>query len=94
VQKRDFRGRNSRKELSFTGIEVCFSLKGSVQDRSGGKQSWMPVSDNRQIPFAFDLDGTLIRHRPLWEGLVSVLDRRPWLIFAAIAWAISGQKPC
>ena len=49
------------------------------------------VSDNRHVPLCIDLDGTLIATDTLWEGLVSVLIRRPWLIFAAIAWAISGK---
>lgn len=49
------------------------------------------VSDNRHVPLCIDLDGTLVATDTLWEGLVSVLIRRPWLIFAAIAWAISGK---
>ncbi|KJS20084.1 MAG: UbiA prenyltransferase [Hoeflea sp. BRH_c9] len=49
------------------------------------------VSDNRHVPLCIDLDGTLVATDTLWEGLVSVLIRRPWLIFAAIAWALSGK---
>lgn len=49
------------------------------------------VSDNRHVPLCIDLDGTLIATDTLWEGLVSMLIRRPWLIFAAVAWAISGK---
>jgi len=49
------------------------------------------VSDNRHVPLCIDLDGTLIATDTLWEGLVSVLIRRPWLIFAVIAWVISGK---
>lgn len=49
------------------------------------------VSDNRHVPLCIDLDGTLVATDTLWEGLVAVLIRRPWLLFAAIAWAISGK---
>ncbi len=49
------------------------------------------MSDNRQVPLCIDLDGTLIATDTLWEGLISVLLRRPWLIFSAIAWAIAGK---
>jgi hypothetical protein len=49
------------------------------------------VSDNRHVPLCIDLDGTLIATDSLWEGLVSVLIRRPWLLFAAIFWALSGK---
>ena len=49
------------------------------------------VSDNRHVPLCIDLDGTLIATDTLWEGLASVLIRRPWLIFAVIAWAIAGK---
>ncbi|AKI02711.1 4-hydroxybenzoate polyprenyltransferase-like prenyltransferase [Hoeflea sp. IMCC20628] len=49
------------------------------------------VSDNRHVPLCIDLDGTLITTDTLWEGLVSVLIRRPWLIFAVVAWAMSGK---
>ncbi|WP_394691199.1 UbiA family prenyltransferase [Hoeflea sp.] len=49
------------------------------------------VSDNRHVPLCIDLDGTLIATDSLWEGLVSVLIRRPWLFFAAIFWTLSGK---
>lgn len=49
------------------------------------------VSDNRHVPLCVDLDGTLIATDTLWEGLVAVLVRRPWLLFAAVAWMISGK---
>ena len=49
------------------------------------------VSDNRHVPLCIDLDGTLIATDTLWEGLVAVLIRRPWLFFAVIGWAISGK---
>jgi len=49
------------------------------------------VSDNRHVPLCIDLDGTLIATDTLWEGLASVLIRRPWLLFAVVAWAISGK---
>lgn len=49
------------------------------------------VSDNRNVPLCIDLDGTLIATDTLWEGLVSVLIRRPWLLLAVIAWALSGK---
>lgn len=49
------------------------------------------VSDNRHVPLCIDLDGTLIATDSLWEGLVSVLLRKPWLIFAMIGWALAGK---
>ncbi|MDF1610314.1 UbiA family prenyltransferase [Hoeflea sp. YIM 152468] len=49
------------------------------------------ASDNRHVPLCIDLDGTLVATDTLWEGLVAVLIRRPWLFFAAIAWALSGK---
>ena len=49
------------------------------------------MSDNRHVPFCVDLDGTLIATDSLWEGLVSVLIRRPWMIFAVFAWAFAGK---
>lgn len=49
------------------------------------------VSDNRHVPLCIDLDGTLVATDTLWEGLASVLIRRPWLIFAVFAWAIAGK---
>lgn len=49
------------------------------------------VSDNRHVPLCIDLDGTLVAADTLWEGLVSVLIRKPWLIFAVISWAIAGK---
>ena len=49
------------------------------------------VSQSRHVPLCVDLDGTLIATDSLWEGLVSVLIRRPWLIFAVVAWAFAGK---
>ena len=49
------------------------------------------VSDNKNVPLCIDLDGTLIATDTLWEGLISVLIRRPWLLFAAIGWALAGK---
>jgi 4-hydroxybenzoate polyprenyltransferase/phosphoserine phosphatase len=49
------------------------------------------ISDNRHVPLCIDLDGTLIATDSLWEGLISVLIRRPWLIFAVVVWALSGK---
>ncbi|MEM5471084.1 UbiA family prenyltransferase [Hoeflea sp. AS60] len=49
------------------------------------------VSDNRNVPLCIDLDGTLIATDTLWEGLVSVLIRRPWLIFAVVSWILAGK---
>lgn len=48
-------------------------------------------SDSRLVPLCIDLDGTLIATDSLWEGVVSILIRRPWLIFAMVAWAVSGK---
>ncbi|WP_420407501.1 UbiA family prenyltransferase [Hoeflea sp.] len=50
------------------------------------------ISDKRHMPLCIDLDGTLIATDSLWEGLVSVLVRRPWLFFAAVLWALSGKS--
>ncbi|WP_417410400.1 UbiA family prenyltransferase [Hoeflea sp.] len=49
------------------------------------------MSQNQHVPLCIDLDGTLIATDTLWEGLASVLIRRPWLFFAVIAWAIAGK---
>ncbi|MDZ7601270.1 MAG: haloacid dehalogenase-like hydrolase, partial [Hoeflea sp.] len=49
------------------------------------------VSDNRHVPLCIDLDGTLVATDTLWEGVASVLLRRPWLIFAVLAWAVAGK---
>jgi len=49
------------------------------------------LSDNRHVPLCIDLDGTLVATDTLWEGVASVLVRRPWLILAVIAWAIAGK---
>ncbi|WP_299868732.1 UbiA family prenyltransferase [uncultured Hoeflea sp.] len=48
-------------------------------------------SDSRHVPLCIDLDGTLIATDSLWEGVVSILIRRPWLIFAMVAWTLSGK---
>jgi hypothetical protein len=50
------------------------------------------VSDNRHVPLCIDLDGTLIATDTLWEGLVSVLISRPWLLFAVIGLGDLGKS--
>jgi 4-hydroxybenzoate polyprenyltransferase/phosphoserine phosphatase len=49
-------------------------------------------TDTTHVPLCVDLDGTLIATDSLWEGLAVLLLRRPWLIFAAIGWAIAGKQ--
>ena len=49
------------------------------------------VSDNKHVPLCVDLDGTLVATDTLWEGLASVLIRRPWLVFAVIGWIFAGK---
>jgi len=48
--------------------------------------------ENRHIPLCVDLDGTLIATDSLWEGLAVLLLKKPWLIFAAMRWALEGRQ--
>ncbi|TDH39264.1 UbiA family prenyltransferase [Pseudohoeflea suaedae] len=49
-------------------------------------------SDVRTVPLCVDLDGTLIATDTLWEALALLLLRRPWMILAAIYWAMQGKQ--
>ncbi|PWW03968.1 4-hydroxybenzoate polyprenyltransferase [Hoeflea marina] len=48
-------------------------------------------SDKQHFPLCVDLDGTLIAADSLWEGLAVLLIRQPWLICAAVLWAMRGK---
>jgi 4-hydroxybenzoate polyprenyltransferase len=47
-------------------------------------------SDNRTIPLAVDLDGTLIATDLLWESLFLLLRRNPLYLFLVPVWLFSG----
>ena len=47
-------------------------------------------SDNTTIPFAVDLDGTLIATDLLWEGLFLLLRKHPLCLFMLPFWVLSG----
>ena len=48
-------------------------------------------ADTKTIPLCIDLDGTLIATDSLWEGFVTLMIRKPWLVFAAVLWLLSGK---
>jgi len=43
------------------------------------------------IPLCVDLDGTLIKTDLLWESMVQLLARKPWLIFVVPLWWLRGR---
>jgi 4-hydroxybenzoate polyprenyltransferase len=43
------------------------------------------------FPLCVDLDGTLICTDTLWEGMILLLRRRPWLVFLAPFWLLRGR---
>ncbi|MBN9070859.1 MAG: UbiA family prenyltransferase [Rhizobiales bacterium] len=47
-------------------------------------------SDSRTIPFAVDLDGTLIATDLLWEGLFLLIRKNPLCLFMVPVWLLSG----
>lgn len=47
-------------------------------------------SENRAIPLAVDLDGTLIATDLLWEGLFALLKKNPLNIFLVPFWLLKG----
>jgi 4-hydroxybenzoate polyprenyltransferase/phosphoserine phosphatase len=47
-------------------------------------------SDNRTIPLAVDLDGTLIATDLLWESLFLLLRKNPLYLFLVPVWLLSG----
>jgi 4-hydroxybenzoate polyprenyltransferase/phosphoserine phosphatase len=48
--------------------------------------------ESASFPLAVDLDGTLIKTDLLVEGALALLRHRPLLLFAMLAWLISGGK--
>jgi phosphoserine phosphatase len=42
-------------------------------------------------PLCVDLDGTLIGTDTLWEGMVLMLRKRPWLVVLAPFWLLGGR---
>lgn len=49
------------------------------------------LADAPAVPLVVDLDGTLIRSDLLWDGVATLLARRPWMLFAVIGWAWAGK---
>jgi 4-hydroxybenzoate polyprenyltransferase len=49
-------------------------------------------TDNRVIPLAVDLDGTLIAADLLWETLFALIKKNPVCLFLIPIWLISGGK--
>lgn len=47
-------------------------------------------SDNKAVPLAVDLDGTLIASDLLWEGLFALLKKNPLNIFLVPFWLLKG----
>lgn len=47
-------------------------------------------SENRSVPLAVDLDGTLIATDLLWEGLFALLKQNPLAIFMVPFWLLQG----
>jgi 4-hydroxybenzoate polyprenyltransferase/phosphoserine phosphatase len=43
------------------------------------------------FPLCVDLDGTLVCTDTLWEGMILLLRRRPWLVFLAPFWLLRGR---
>lgn len=43
------------------------------------------------FPLCVDLDGTLLCTDTLWEGMILLLRRRPWLVFLAPFWLLRGR---
>lgn len=43
------------------------------------------------VPLCVDLDGTLIKTDLMWESLVLLLKRRPWLLLAVPFWLLRGR---
>jgi 4-hydroxybenzoate polyprenyltransferase len=43
------------------------------------------------FPLCVDLDGTLLCTDTLWEGMILLLRRRPWLVFFAPFWLLRGR---
>ncbi|MCY6380029.1 UbiA family prenyltransferase [Hoeflea prorocentri] len=45
----------------------------------------------RTVPLCVDLDGTLVKTDTLWESLIGLLLKNPFLLFAAVAWIFRGK---
>ena len=50
-----------------------------------------PAPRHSGRPLCVDLDGTLIRTDLLWESLVDVLTRRPWMVVMLPFWLLKGR---
>jgi len=55
--------------------------------------SFAALSDSSALerPLCVDLDGTLVGTDTLWESLMLLLRSRPWLVFLAPVWLMSGR---
>lgn len=52
----------------------------------------MDVSvDVKHVPLCVDLDGTLVATDTLWEGLATLLLKRPYSLFHVIFWVLKGK---
>lgn len=52
----------------------------------------MDVSEDvKHVPLCVDLDGTLVITDTLWEGLATLLLKRPYLLFHVILWVLKGK---
>src|SRR5262245_24901488 len=51
----------------------------------------IPTSATSEPPLCVDLDGTLIAGDLLWESLLVVLRRQPWLVLLLPWWLVRGK---
>ncbi|MDE0886593.1 MAG: UbiA family prenyltransferase [Myxococcota bacterium] len=49
------------------------------------------LEETSALILVVDLDGTLIRSDLLWESLLAVMGRRPWLLFLVPIWWLGGR---
>lgn len=47
--------------------------------------------DVKHVPLCVDLDGTLVATDTLWEGLATLLLKRPYLLLNVILWMLKGK---
>jgi len=45
----------------------------------------------KSTPIYVDLDGTLVRSDTLWESVLGLVKKRPWLIFVIPLWLVQGR---
>lgn len=48
-------------------------------------------ADIKHIPLCVDLDGSLLSTDTLWEGLVKLLLKKPYMVFHVIVWIFAGK---